>query len=154
MRMLTLDGYSLTLADTVRVATEGMSVQLAPEALQRIEAASAYVEKLAAVGDSVYGVTTGVGELRTVSIDPEERAALQVNILRSHAAGVGPHLSEAEVRAMMVLRINSFCQGHSGVRPATVQAFVDMLNRGVYPAIPEQGSLGASGDLAPLAHLG
>lgn len=152
--MLTLDGYSLTLADVARVATERASVQLASEALRRIEAAAAYVEKLASGGDSVYGVTTGVGELRTVSIDPEKRAALQANILRSHAAGVGPHLSEAEVRAMMVLRINSFCQGHSGVQPATVQAFVDMLNRGVYPAIPEQGSLGASGDLAPLAHLG
>lgn len=151
--MIVLDGYGFTLADVIRVATRGAAVQLAPEAKERIRAAAAFVDELALGGDSVYGVTTGVGELRTVSIVPEDRAALQVNILRSHAAGVGPHLREAEVRAMMVLRLNSFCQGHSGVQLETAQTFVEMLNRGIYPAIPEQGSLGASGDLAPLAHL-
>ncbi|OUM94301.1 MAG: histidine ammonia-lyase [Firmicutes bacterium ZCTH02-B6] len=104
-------------------------------------------------GAKVYGVTTGVGELRTVVIPPESRRELQVNILRSHAAGVGPHLPEAEARAVMLLRVNSFLPGHSGVRPETVAALVQLLNSGVYPAIPEQGSLGASGDLAPLAHL-
>lgn len=150
--MIVLDGYSLTLADVVRIA-EGAEVAISDEAMARIEAAAAFVDDLAEGGDSVYGVTTGVGELRTVSIAAEDRAALQVNILRSHAAGTGPHLSEAEVRAMTALRLNSFCQGHSGVRRATVETLVKLLNRNVYPAIPEQGSLGASGDLAPLAHL-
>src|SRR5690625_4361999 len=153
MRMITLDGHSLTLADVARVASEGVPVQIASAAAARIKAAATFVDELASGGDLVYGVTTGVGELRTVAIPPEDRAALQVNILRSHGAGVGPRLEEAEVRAMMVLRLNSFCQGHSGVRMATVGTLVDMINRGVYPAIPEQGSLGASGDLAPLAHL-
>lgn len=151
--MITLEGNDLTSNDIGRVAFERTPVQLADGAMDRINTAAALVQQLAAGGELVYGVTTGVGELRTVAIAPAERGELQVNILRSHAAGVGPHLSEPEVRAMMLLRLNSFCQGHSGIRPETVQTLVGMLNQSVYPAIPEQGSLGASGDLAPLAHL-
>ena len=151
--MVTLDGAHLDLETIGRVALRREPVQLAPAAVERLAASARMVDALIQRGAKVYGVTTGVGELRTVVIPPQSRKDLQVNILRSHAAGVGPHLSEAEARAVMLLRVNSFLPGHSGVRPETVAALVQLLNSGVYPAIPEQGSLGASGDLAPLAHL-
>ena len=152
--MVTLDGTHLDLETIGRVALRREPVQLAPAAVERLARSARMVDALIQQGAKVYGVTTGVGELRTVVIPPESRRDLQVNILRSHAAGVGPHLSEAETRAVVLLRINSFLHGHSGVRPETVAALVRLLNSRVYPAIPEQGSLGASGDLAPLAHLG
>lgn len=152
--LVVLDGSGLDMHDVGRVAYERARVELDPTAWHRIEEAARMVERLADDETRVYGVTTGVGELRNVVIPAADRRQLQANILRSHAAGVGPPLSEPEVRAVMLLRINSFCHGHSGVQRSTVEALLAMLNRDVYPAIPSQGSLGASGDLAPLAHLG
>jgi len=151
--VVVLDGRSLSLAAVEDVARRKRRVELSPAAAERIAAAARLVDGFVQAGTKVYGVTTGVGELRTVFIAPERSRALQKNILRSHAAGVGPHLAEDVVRAMLVLRINSFCQGHSGVRLETVQMLVEFLNRGLHPVVPAQGSVGASGDLAPLAHL-
>lgn len=151
--MVVLDGGSLSLAAVEAVARRERRVQLSPAAVQRIESAAELVDRFVQEGTKVYGVTTGVGELRTVFISPDRSRALQENILRSHAAGVGPHLPEDVVRAILLLRINSFCQGHSGVRLETVHTLVEFLNRGLHPAIPAQGSVGASGDLAPLSHL-
>lgn len=151
--MITLDGTSLSLADIEQVARGGRRVCLSASAQRRIAAAAAFVESLSRQGRQVYGVTTGVGELRTVFISAERNKALQQNILRSHAAGVGSYLPEDVVRAMLLLRINSFCHGHSGVRLETVHTLIEFLNRRLHPAVPAQGSVGASGDLAPLSHL-
>ncbi len=151
--IVTVDGTNLDLEAVWAVAHGRAQVRIAEAAMRRIEAAARMVDVLTRSAARVYGVTTGVGELRTVVIPAESRAQLQVNILRSHAAGVGPHLPVPDVRAAMLLRINSFCRGHSGVRPATVAMLVELLNKGVHPAVPAQGSLGASGDLAPLAHI-
>lgn len=151
--MIVLDGTSLDLQSVAAVARGRAPIRIADEAMARIRRAARMVDELTRTGSRIYGVTTGVGELRTVVIPEESHARLQMNILRSHAAGVGPPLSVPDVRAAMVLRINSFCRGHSGVEPDTVALLVDMLNKGVHPAVPAQGSLGASGDLAPLAHM-
>lgn len=151
--MVILDGSSLSIPVVEEVARRERHVELAPAAVQRIASAAELVDRFVQQGTKVYGVTTGVGELRTVFISPDRSRTLQENILRSHAAGVGPHLPEDVVRAMLLLRINSFCQGHSGVRLETVRTLVEFLNRRLHPAVPAQGSVGASGDLAPLSHL-
>jgi histidine ammonia-lyase len=114
---------------------------------------NAVVNDIVARNDVVYGVTTGFGKLSDIAIPPDRLAELQVNLVRSHAAGVGPLMGETEVRAMMLLRANVIAKGYSGARPELVELLIDMLNAGVYPPVPEQGSVGASGDLAPLAHL-
>jgi histidine ammonia-lyase len=150
---LILDGASLTIADVVAVAVGGRSVTLAPSAAERMRATRTVVEGLAARGEAVYGVTTGFGKLSDVAIPADQLAQLQVNLVRSHAAGVGPRLPEAEVRAMMLLRANVLAKGFSGARPELAQLLCGMLNARCWPDIPEQGSVGASGDLAPLAHL-
>src|SRR5690606_37195613 len=106
-----------------------------------------------AEGRPVYGVSTGFGALADVAISPEDRAALQVNLLRSHAAGVGPPLPDDVVRAALLLRAQALARGYSGVRPIVVERLIDLLNARIHPVVPEQGSVGASGDLAPLAHL-
>jgi histidine ammonia-lyase len=143
----------LTLAELVAVARGGRPVALHPEARARVGRAAQMVADLVAARRPVYGITTGFGRFSDVIISPEETAQLQRNLLVSHACGVGPLLSEEEVRAMMLLRAQALAQGHSGVRLETLDLMLAMLNRGVWPAVPEQGSLGASGDLAPLAHL-
>ena len=150
---LILDGASLTIADVVAVAAGGRSVTLAPSAAERMRATRTVVEGLAARGEAVYGVTTGFGKLSDVAIPADQLAQLQVNLVRSHAAGVGPRLPEAEVRAMMLLRANVLAKGFSGARPELAELLCAMLNARCWPDIPEQGSVGASGDLAPLAHL-
>ena len=150
---LILDGASLTIADIVAVAAGGRSVTLAPSAAERMRATRTVVEGLAARGEAVYGVTTGFGKLSDVAIPADQLAQLQVNLVRSHAAGVGPRLPEAEVRAMMLLRANVLAKGFSGARPELAELLCAMLNARCWPDIPEQGSVGASGDLAPLAHL-
>ena len=150
---LILDGASLTIADVVAVATAGRPVALAPAAADRMRATRTVVEGLAARGEAVYGVTTGFGKLSDVAIPADQLAQLQVNLVRSHAAGVGPRLPEAEVRAMMLLRANVLAKGFSGARPELAALLCAMLNARCWPDIPEQGSVGASGDLAPLAHL-
>ena len=148
-----LDGGSLTLDDVYRVAEGKATVGLADGARERIARARGVVERVVERGDVVYGVSTGFGKLSEVAIPPERLAELQVNLVRSHAAGVGSLLSEREVRAMMLLRANVIAKGYSGARAELVELLAGMLNCGLYPPIPEQGSVGASGDLAPLAHL-
>ncbi|HEY2025689.1 MAG TPA: histidine ammonia-lyase [Gemmatimonadaceae bacterium] len=148
-----LDGQSLTLDDVRAVAVEHAPVELAPAARARMERAHAVVADLVKRNAVAYGVTTGFGKLSDVAIPPERLAELQVNLVRSHAAGVGPILSETETRAMMLLRANVIAKGFSGARPMLVDLLAGMLNAGLHPPIPEQGSVGASGDLAPLAHL-
>jgi histidine ammonia-lyase len=145
-------GESLTLQDVVAVAN-GADVLLPPAAAERIRAARAVVESAVASGRSVYGVTTGFGSLANVRIPPEQADALQHRIVRSHATAVGPALSREEARAMLLLRAHVLALGHSGVRVQIVERMVEMLNRDLVPVVPEQGSLGASGDLAPLACL-
>jgi len=148
-----LDGHSLTLDDVVAVAVRRAPVELAPAARARMEQANAVVAALVESGAVAYGVTTGFGKLSEIAIPPARLGELQVNLVRSHAAGVGPALPERETRAMMLLRANVIAKGYSGARSILAETLVAMLNAGLYPPIPEQGSVGASGDLAPLAHL-
>ncbi len=150
---LQIDGSSLTIADLTAVAEGHRTVQLAPAARERMRTTRAIVEGIAARGEAVYGVTTGFGKLSDFAIPPDQLAQLQVNLVRSHAAGVGPRLPEREVRAMMLLRANVLAKGFSGARPELPDLLCGMLDAGLHPPVPEQGSVGASGDLAPLAHL-
>jgi histidine ammonia-lyase len=145
-------GGPIALEDVVAVSS-GEPVELAPGALDRMRASRALVEDQVAAGETVYGVTTGIGSLATVRISPEQAAKLQEDIVRSHATAVGPALSREETRAMLFLRAHVLALGYSGVRPEIVELMLEMLNRDVVPVVPERGSLGASGDLAPLAHL-
>ncbi len=151
--MLQLDGNSLTIADVAAVADGTQSVELAPAARERMRATRAIVEGIAARGEAVYGVTTGFGKLSDIAIAPDQLAQLQVNLVRSHAAGVGPRLPVPSVRAMMLLRANVLAKGFSGARPELAELLCAMLTHRLHPQVPEQGSVGASGDLAPLAHL-
>ncbi len=148
-----LDGRSLRLTDVRAVAVDRVQVALSGAAGTRMQSTRAVVERLAAADAAVYGVNTGFGKLSDVAIPPDRLADLQVNLVRSHAAGVGALLPEAEARAMMLLRANVLAKGYSGSRPALVELLLGMLNTGLYPRVPEQGSVGASGDLAPLAAL-
>ncbi len=147
------DGHGLTLDDVVRVAREGARVRLAPAAAERVRAARAFIERISGEGATVYGVTTGFGRLSNVKIPGDQLEQLQHNLIRSHASGVGEPFSVPTVRAVMLLLANSLSHGHSGVRPETLQLLLDLLNAGVTPVVPRRGSVGASGDLAPLAHL-
>jgi histidine ammonia-lyase len=148
-----LDGESLSIEDVYAVAVGRARASLADGARARMLRTRAVVEDVVKSGAAVYGVTTGFGKLSEVSIPPDRLAELQVNLVRSHAAGVGPLLPEREVRAMMLLRANVLAKGYSGARPELADLLCEMLNAGLYPPVPEQGSVGASGDLAPLAHL-
>ncbi|QUW03057.1 histidine ammonia-lyase [Chloracidobacterium validum] len=149
-----LTGYDLTLDDLTAVAHDRRSVvEIAPDVPARLVAARAVVTDIIAQGRIVYGVNTGFGKLSSVTIPATSLAELQVNLVRSHACGVGNPLSEAETRAMLLLRANVLAHGLSGARPVVLEQLVAMLNAGVHPVIPEKGSVGASGDLAPLAHL-
>ncbi len=150
---LLIDGDTLTIDDAYAVAVERRPVGLAPKARERMLRTRRVVDDIVKSNAVVYGVNTGFGKLSEVAIPPESLAELQVNLVRSHAAGVGDRLPEREVRAMMLLRANVIAKGYSGARPELVDLLLDMLNADVYPPIPEQGSVGASGDLAPLAHL-
>jgi histidine ammonia-lyase len=148
-----LDGSSLTLEELEEVARLRHPVALAPSARQAVSAARRVVDDAVARGAVVYGVTTGFGNFADVVIPGARLRELQLNLVRSHAAGVGEPLGEAETRALMLLRANVLAKGFSGVRVETLELVLGMLNRGVHPLIPSQGSVGASGDLAPLAHL-
>ena len=148
-----IDGNSLTLEQVSAVARDRTPVTLAPHARQRIATTRTVVDHLVAQRTVAYGVTTGFGKLSEVAIPPDRLAELQVNLVRSHAAGVGDLLPEREVRAMMLLRANVIAKGFSGARADLAELLAAMLNAGLCPPIPEQGSVGASGDLAPLAHL-
>jgi len=151
--MLTLNGQSLTLEQIAEVSNGFLSVSLAAEARDRIEASRHIVEDITTSGRVVYGVNTGFGKLSDVHIPPSDLTELQLNLVRSHACGVGNALPEDETRAMLLLRANVLARGMSGARPVVVETLIAMLERGVHPLIPEKGSVGASGDLAPLAHL-
>src|SRR6058998_2495726 len=150
---VTIDGRSLSIADVLAVARHGVRVAIAPHALAAVTASRRTVEAAVARGDTIYGVNTGFGKLAHVRIKPEQTRELQRNLIRSHASGVGDPLSGDVVRAMMLLRANVLLRGTSGVRPALPELIVEMLNAQVQPRVPSQGSVGASGDLAPLAHL-
>jgi histidine ammonia-lyase len=145
-------GERLSLDQVVAVAF-GEAVELPRAAAERMQRSRAVVDRVVETGATVYGVTTGFGSLADVRIRPEQVNDLQHAILRSHATAVGPLLSSAEARAMLLLRAHVLALGHSGVRVAIVERMLDMLNHDIIPAVPEQGSLGASGDLAPLASL-
>src|SRR6202166_1337896 len=148
-----LTGNDLSFEQLRAVALQHEPVSLHPSAIERMEASRAVVEKLVASGATAYGINTGFGKLASVRISTEQVAQLQVNLVRSHACGVGEPLSESETRAMMLLRANALAKGLSGIRPQVVDTLCKMLNAKVHPLIPSQGSVGASGDLAPLAHL-
>ncbi|MBI2984609.1 MAG: histidine ammonia-lyase [Candidatus Kerfeldbacteria bacterium] len=150
---ITIDGSSLQLAEVIEVSRHHAKVQLAEHSVAAVKAARAFVERLIAERRVVYGVTTGFGNFKKVRIEPDHVKELQANLIRSHAVGVGPALSVPEVRAMMLIRANSLAKGYSGVRPLVIETLLRMLNHGVHPFVPEQGSVGASGDLAPLAHV-
>jgi histidine ammonia-lyase len=150
---LILTGAPLTIADVVAVARERRHVALAAQAVEQIAASRALVERIVAEGQVCYGVTTGFGALSKIPIPAEHLGALQHNLVRSHAAGVGAPLPPDIVRATMLLCAASLARGASGVRPAVVEALLALLNQGVVPLVPSRGSVGASGDLAPLAHI-
>src|ERR1700733_8834286 len=153
MNALHISGNDLTLGAVREVAAERRAVLLAADARKTVNRARAVVDNLVANNQLAYAITTGVGKLSDVRIAGDQIRELQVNLVRSHAVGVGEPLAAAEVRAMMLLRANSLAKGYSGVRAVVIDTICEMLNRGVTPFVPSQGSVGASGDLAPLAHL-
>ena len=153
MPPLPLTGTDLTIDNVIEVARGKREVALDPQAADRMRASRAVIDRLVDEGATVYGVTTGFGDLADVRIDAADTVALQRNLIRSHAAGVGDALPDEVVRAMLVLRANALAVGLSGVRVETVELLIGMLNKAVHPVVPSRGSLGASGDLAPLAHI-
>lgn len=157
MSDLVLDGRSLTLDDLESVARDGggarRSVRFSDGAIDAMRRSRAVVDSAITRGEVVYGINTGFGSFADVRIDEGDLAALQRNLVRSHAAGVGPAMSAADTRGLMLLRANVLALGFSGARPETARLLLDCLNRGIHPIVPEQGSVGASGDLAPLAHV-
>jgi len=148
-----LDGESLTIEQVVGVARNKVEVGLSSAARTKVEASRAVVEGLLKERKPVYGVTTGFGALSGTRISPEDAVELQRNLIRSHSAGVGRSSDTETVRAMMLLRANTLAKGYSGVRLETLETLIEMINRRVHPLVPEKGSVGASGDLAPLAHM-
>ncbi len=148
-----IEGEELSIAQVLAVARHNAPVTLGDDSIQRIQAARAVIETIAAEDRIVYGITTGFGHLSSVHIPHEQQIELQYNLLRSTAAGVGEPLSEEVARAMMLLLAASLSRGNSGARLEVIQTLLGMLNGGIYPVIPSRGSVGASGDLAPLAHL-
>ncbi len=153
MNPIRLDGNDLSLDDLRAVVHERRAVLPSGDAREKVNAARAVVDALVSENKVAYAITTGVGKLSDVRIGPAQNRQLQMNLIRSHAAGVGEPLSCEETRAMMLLRANSLAKGLSGVREQVIDLLCEMLNRGVHPVVPSQGSVGASGDLAPLAHL-
>lgn len=153
MTPIQIDGEHLTLEDLFRIVFEGAEAELALAARERMNASRAIIERLTETESTVYGVNTGFGKMASTRISHDEIRHLQLNLVRSHACGVGPPLSEPATRAMLALRANAIAKGFSGVRPLVAETLIAMLNRGVHPVVPSQGSVGASGDLAPLAHL-
>jgi histidine ammonia-lyase len=151
--LVVLTGADLDVGDVEAVARHGAGAALDVHARDRMQEARDVVEALVARGEVVYGVTTGFGDLATTSIAPADAARLQENLLASHAAGVGRLFPREVVRAMLLLRANTLALGHSGCRPLLVDRICRFLELGIHPVVPEQGSVGASGDLAPLAHL-
>lgn len=151
--MFTINGTSLTIDQVIAAARQFEQVEISPEAKQKINKARAYVEKKLEEKAIIYGVTTGFGKFSDKYIPLDETADLQRNLIMSHSCGMGDPLPTEAVRAAMLLRCNALCRGNSGIRLSTIETLLSMLNKRVHPIIPEKGSLGASGDLAPLAHM-
>ncbi len=152
-KVVRINGRSLTLEEVVYVARHHRRVEIDAASVQAMQKTRDYVEKLLRDKKVVYGLTTGFGKFSDTYISAEDAKAMQLNLIRSHACGIGQPFAKEVARAILLLRINALAIGYSGIRPEVVQLMADMLNRGVTPVIPEQGSLGASGDLAPLSHL-
>ncbi len=148
-----IDGVGLTMEELVAAARFGAKVSIAPKAVEAMAASRALVEKIVEEKRTAYGVNTGFGDFSKVAIPEEQAAQLQNNLIYSHCTGTGDPYKEEVVRGMLLLRANALCGGNSGIRPELVQTIVDMLNAGVHPVVPQKGSLGASGDLAPLSHM-
>lgn len=153
MKAVILDGVHLTLEQVLEVAEGRANVKISPSVKKKMEQSRNFIEKALRQGEKIYGVTTGFGLLSDQVVDRSQIEDLQRNLIRSHSVGVGPLFDEVTVRAIMLLRANVLAMGYSGVRVDVVSRLVEMINNGVHPLIPEQGSVGASGDLAPLAHL-
>src|SRR5512139_2628644 len=143
----------LTFGDVVAVARQGARVELSPAALRALADGRAVVDRLAAAPTPAYGISTGFGALATRHIDPELRAQLQRSLIRSHAAGMGPLVEPEVIRALTLMRLKTLATGHTGVRPVVAETMAALLNAGIVPAVREYGSLGCSGDLAPLSHV-
>ncbi|MHA2025586.1 MAG: histidine ammonia-lyase [Candidatus Thorarchaeota archaeon] len=152
-KIVAIDGESLTIDDVVQVARFEKKAELAASAIEQIKKSRDVVERAIKEGRTVYGVNTGFGDLSSVSISSEDLAQLQVNLIRSHSAGVGAPFPVDVVRGMILLRANALAKGYSGVRSEVILTLIEMLNTGVTPLVPQQGSVGSSGDLAPLAHM-
>ncbi|HEX9864726.1 MAG TPA: aromatic amino acid lyase, partial [Acidimicrobiia bacterium] len=148
-----VDGGPLTPSQVVDVARRRAIARPGPALAERMEPARAIVDAVVESGETVYGITTGFGALASTHIDREQAEGIQYNLIRSHASGVGDPLPDELVRAILLLRARTLAQGHSGVRPVIVQRLIEMLDRDILPVIPAQGSVGASGDLAPFAHM-
>jgi len=153
MDTVTLDGEHLILEEVLKVAEGRANVKTSPSVEKKVKRSRDFIEKALDQGEKIYGVTTGFGMLSDQIIDHSQIEDLQRNLIRSHSVGVGPYFDEATTRAIMLLRANVIAMGYSGVRIEVLKRLVDMINKGVHPLVPEQGSVGASGDLAPLAHL-
>ena len=153
MQKILIDGNSLNLQDFIRVVRSGFKVELTKDAIEKVEKSRKLVDKFVEEEKVVYGITTGFGKFSDISITKAETKILQRNLIISHACGVGKPLDQEIVRGVMLLRANALAKGYSGIRLSTLNTLINMLNKGVHPVIPEKGSLGASGDLAPLAHM-
>jgi histidine ammonia-lyase len=151
--VIEINGETLTIEDIVLIARQNVQIAISDSAKRRVIASREALQKMIKEGKTIYGVNTGFGALADTKISPEEIRRLQVNLIRSHSAGVDKPLPTEIVRAAMLLRANTLAKGYSGVRLQTLETIVEMLNKGVHPIIPEKGSVGASGDLAPLSHL-
>ncbi len=151
--MVTLDGEGLRIEDVVRVARDFERVEISDSVLDRVRKSREVVERILEEGRTVYGINTGLGELVRVKIPPEKRRELQKNLVRSHSSGVGPAMPQDVVRGAMLIRANSLLKGYSGVRVEVINQLIDFLNHKITPFVPKYGSVGASGDLAPLAHV-
>ncbi len=150
---ISLSGHDLSIKEVVRIARHHERVSVDPKAKEQLIISRNFVDALVKEGRPVYGVNTGFGNFKNKAINPDQTEELQANLIRSHATGVGPLLSEELVRASIVVRINSLLQGHSGIRPVVIDRLLEVLNKDLYPAVPSQGSVGSSGDLAPLCHI-
>ena len=151
--MITLTGHTLTIEEMKRLLLEGEGVTACPTSMQKVAECREVVEKIVEDGKVVYGITTGFGKFSDVLIQKDDVKALQHNLIQSHACGIGDPFPEEVSRGMLILRANTMLKGVSGVRPLVVNMLLEFVNRKIHPVIPQQGSLGASGDLAPLSHL-
>ncbi len=153
MKHLLIDGNSLKLEEFIEVTRENATIELTKESIDKVNKARSLVDRYVAEGKVVYGITTGFGKFSDVTITGDETVALQRNLIISHSCGVGDPLDEDIVRGIMLLRVNALAKGYSGIRLSTLQTLIEMINKGVHPIVPEKGSLGSSGDLAPLSHM-